>query len=75
MLRAPIADPRGGAQVAAAEEFEHEQALQIFQQNFEHSLDQLIAAIRNQYKVNGEGHGYRSRSIRATQRCSRRSRA
>ena len=28
-----------------------EQALQIFQQNFEHSLDQLIAAIRNQYKV------------------------
>ena len=28
-----------------------EQALQLFQQNFEHSLDQLIAAIRNQYKV------------------------
>jgi hypothetical protein len=28
-----------------------DQALQIFQQNFEHSLDQLIGAIRNQYKV------------------------
>ncbi|KOO24506.1 hypothetical protein Ctob_002771 [Chrysochromulina tobinii] len=28
-----------------------EHALQLFQQNFEHSLDQLIAAIRSQYKV------------------------
>ena len=28
-----------------------EHALQIFQQNFEHSLDQLIGAIRNQCKV------------------------
>ena len=28
-----------------------DQALQLFQQNFEHSLDQLISAIRNQYNV------------------------
>jgi len=28
-----------------------EQAMQLFQQNFEHSLDQLIGAIRNQFQV------------------------
>ena len=28
-----------------------DQALMLFQQNFEHSLDQLIGAIRNQYNV------------------------
>ena len=28
-----------------------DQALQLFQQNFEHSLDQLISAIRNQFNV------------------------
>jgi len=31
--------------------FSDEKAMQIFQQNFEHSLDQLIGAIRKQYNV------------------------
>jgi len=37
--------------VQQAKKLTDEHAMQLFQQNFEHSLDQLIGAIRNQYNV------------------------
>lgn len=37
--------------IQQAKNLSDEKALQLFQQNFEHSLDQLIGAIRNQYNV------------------------
>jgi hypothetical protein len=37
--------------VQQAKNLPDDQALMLFQQNFEHSLDQLIGAIRNQYNV------------------------
>merc|ERR1719263_1811193 len=37
--------------IQKAKNLSDEQAVQLFQQNFEHSLDQLIGAIRNQYNV------------------------
>jgi len=37
--------------VQQAKRLSDEQTMNLFQQNFEHSLDQLIGAIRNQFKV------------------------
>ena len=37
--------------IQQAKNLSDEKALLLFQQNFEHSLDQLIGAIRNQYNV------------------------
>ena len=37
--------------VQVARNLSDEQTMQLFQQNFEHSLDQLIGAIRNQFNV------------------------
>ena len=37
--------------VQAARNLSDEQTMQLFQTNFEHSLDQLIGAIRNQFQV------------------------
>ena len=37
--------------IQEARKLSDEQATQLFTQNFEHSLDQLIGAIRNQYRV------------------------
>ncbi len=37
--------------IQQAKNLPDEQAMMLFQQNFEHALDQLIGAIRNQYNV------------------------
>ena len=41
----------------AARNLSDEQTMQLFQQNFEHSLDQLIGAIRSSFNVRASGGG------------------